>query len=267
MKKFVFLTLFMCMMLSACAAPAPEGAIEATLEPAKTSAPVRSGDPELAPEPVSFERLPLVRREQTYGGGNALIYPAVDSEAYDSLNAAIFRKILVGLGAMEEPVYTYFSVKCNEDGILSLLVGYYDMDTRELYLQLPMTFDVATSKEIALEDCFDARSDRWRSILPDVVSAQAQSIGMTLLCDPLPVEDGQLYYLTSRSIVLLYRPYEITTYLSGWPEFSVSYDQMSACYDGEAAVMRLVSAEASGMVAEGSDIAAQEALEAAGDAP
>ncbi|HWQ58274.1 MAG TPA: DUF3298 domain-containing protein, partial [Clostridia bacterium] len=138
--------------------------------------------------------------------------------------------------------YTYFNIKCNQDGILSILVSYYDMQTRELYLKLPMTFDVATAQEILFEDCFDPENDAWRSVIPDFVTRQAKLLNMTLLSDIMPIEDGQLFYLTGRTLVVLYRPYEITTYLAGWPEFSISLDQLSPYFSGGAAVARLLAA-------------------------
>ncbi len=243
MKKWILLALVPALalmpVLCACAAKAPLAA-GATLEPAPTPTP--------APETtqaaggaleISFERLPLVRREQTYGSGNALIYPAVDAEEFDALNAAILKRILAGLNRMTAPVYTYFNIKCNEDGILSILVSYYDMETRELYLKLPMTFDAATGKEITLAECFRAEDDAWRSVIPDIVTDQANSTGMVLLSDILPIGDEQLFYLTGSSLVILYRPYEITTCLSGWPEFGIGYDRLSAYFSEDAAIARL----------------------------
>lgn len=240
MKKLIAIALVTAFILSACASSGSGNPAGATLEPA--SSPTPGSTDAVAPTSgeTNYERLDLVRREQTYGGGNVLIYPAVEADGYDALNAAIYKKILTGLGEMDAPVYTYFNIKCNQDGILSILVNYYDTQTRELYLKLPMTFDVATGNEILIQDCFDAADDRWRSVLPDIVTNQAESIDMTLLSNILPIADGQLFYLTGRSLVLLYRPYEITTFLSGWPEFSIGFNQISSYMDENAAAMRLI---------------------------
>ncbi|HOG00012.1 MAG: hypothetical protein BWY35_01074 [Firmicutes bacterium ADurb.Bin248] len=241
MKRLVVFALMLAILLAGCASSAT-GDAGATLEPAGTGAPEPTRDPGAAGEAQNFARLNLVRREQTYGGGNALIYPAVDSAEYDALNAAIFKKIVAGLGELDAPAYTYFNIKCNQDGILSLLVGYYDMDTRALCLKLPMTFDVATAKEIPLENCFSVDDDAWRSVIPDLVRQQAELIDMTLLSDVMPIGDGQLYYLTGRTLVVLYRPYEITTNLAGWPEFSFQLDQLSPYLSRTAAIARLSAA-------------------------
>lgn len=238
MKKLISVALILMFILAGCASSAP-GAAGATLEPAGIDTPEPTQDAGAAGEAQSFERLDLVRREQTYGGSNALIYPAVDSAQYDALNAAIFKKIVAGLGELDAPAYTYFNIKCNQDGLLSMLVSYYDMDTCELCLKLPMTFDVATAKEIPLESCFVSDDDAWRSVIPDLVARQAAVINMTLLSDVMPIGDGQLYYLTGRTLVILYRPYEITTNLAGWPEFSLPLNQLSPYFSRSAAVSRL----------------------------
>lgn len=243
MKKLIALALMAALLFSACASKNTDHQAGVSPEPTALPTPQSTGGDEALSDTETYKRLDLVRREQTYGDGNALIYPAVDSGDYDALNTAIYDKIIEGLNEMSEPVYTYFSIKCNQNGILSILVSYYDMDTRELYLKLPMTFDAATGGEISIQDCFAAGDDQWRSVLPDLVTSQAESADMTLLSDVLPIADGQLFYLTGRSLVLLYRPYEITTYLSGWPEFSIGYDRISAYFDENAAIMRLVHAD------------------------
>lgn len=240
MRKLMAAALAALLLLTGCASGANGGA---TLAPAGSPTPEATRAPGATAEALGFLRLPLVRREETYGG-NALIYPAVETEGYDVLNAAVYRKLLAGLAQMSAPVYTYFNVKCNEGGVLSLLFSYYDLQTSELYLKLPVTLDVATGGEIALENCFDPENEAWRSVVPDVIRRQAESIGMLLLSDVLPMENGQLFYLTSHSVVILYRPYEITTYLGGWPEFSVSYETLLPHFDEHAAVMRLMKASA-----------------------
>lgn len=250
MKKWIAIALLIAFMLSACASPNAGSPAGATLEPASSPTPENT-DAFIPVTGTTYERLNLVRREHTYGEGNALIYPAVDSDGYDTLNAAIYKKILTGLSEMTAPVYTYFNIKCNQDGILSILVSYYDMETRELYIKLPMTFDVATGNEILIQDCFGSVDDRWRSVLPDIVTNQMESIDMTLLSDVLPIADGQLFYLTGRSLVLLYRPYEITTFLSGWPEFSIGYDLISSYIDENAAAARLIHVNETAADAEG----------------
>lgn len=238
MKKIAVAALAALLLLTACAAP---GAIPAATVEQQTPAPEETRAPQTTADVQSLARLPLVRHEKTYGEENALIYPAVDAEGYSALNDAILNKITAALGRIDAPVYTYFNVKCNEGGILSLLVSYFDMATRELCLELPMTFDVLTGEELAIEDCFDPENESWRSIIPDAVRAQAKSAGMVLLSDILPIEDGQFFYLTGRSLVILYRPYEITTYSAGWPEFAVGYDVLSACFGEGAAVNRLLA--------------------------
>lgn len=244
MKKITMLIncIIVLLMLCACgAAPVQQQEPEATETPAPTPEATRPPDAD-----GSYDRFPLVRIEETYGSGNALIYPAVDSDEYAGINTAIYKRIIAGIGTLDKAVYTYFNIICNQDGILSIVVSFYDMQTSELYLKIPMTFDAATGREIALEELFDPAADGWRSVIPDEVTRQAAGRAITLLTDIMPIGDGQLYYLTSKSVVIMYRPYEISLYSAGWPEFSISYDKLSKYMDKDSAAMRLLNDEAEG---------------------
>lgn len=244
MKKTVLAilcTALVCLLCACSTAAVQQTEPEAVQTPAPTPEATRPPDAD-----GGYARFPLVRMEETYGSGSALIYPAVDSAEYASINTAIYKKIVAGIGTLDKAVYTYFNIMCNQNGILSLVVNVYDMQTSELYLKIPMTFDAATGRELALEELFDPAQEGWRSVIPDEVTRQAAGRALTLLSDIMPVCDGQLYYLTSRSVVIMYRPYEISTYSAGWPEFSVSYEKLEKYMDGGSAAMRLISGEAEG---------------------
>lgn len=74
-------------------------------------------------------------------------------------------------------------------------------------------------RECALGDFFTSSDTGWRSLLPDLVTQSALEQGMTLLCAVPPVSASHPFYIQDGNIVLLYRPYEITTYEAGSPQF------------------------------------------------
>jgi hypothetical protein len=58
-------------------------------------------------------------------------------------------------------------------------------------------------------------------VLPDIITEIADERGMTLLCEVPPISDDQPFYIDKEDIVLVYRPYEITTYDAGEPCFEL----------------------------------------------
>lgn len=240
MKKPALAAVVILMLAFDGCAPSTVQSGEALLEstPAET---YTVSTPTPAPaEQASYDRIELVRLEENSGDGNLLIYPAAESQDYSELNALIYDKARSGFDELQSDAYTFFSVKCNTGGILSLLFGYYDMNTGELLMKKPYTVDINTLGEITLEQLFDPSDDRWRALMPDIVSEQAESRGLVLLSDILPIEDGRLFYVTETAVTVIYRPYEIATYSAGWPEFSIRFDKLKTYAAGDGYVERLL---------------------------
>lgn len=103
--------------------------------------------------------------------------------------------------------------------LFSCVVEVIDTDGGAGGTLVPLTIDLHTGQSCKLSDFFVKSDTSWKGLLPDLVTAQAQRKNLTLLCEVPPVGEDQPFYIKDGKIVLLYRPYEITTYEAGTPQF------------------------------------------------
>ena len=239
MKRFAAFAIILALIIAlppACSAKQQQG--EVVLEPTPLISPTPA--PTAGPtDAISYERLPLIR-EEAYIDGNVMIYPIVDGAGHARLNGAIYAAVLAGFEEAGEEAYTFFSVKCNQDGLLSLYVSYYGMESGALLLRKALNFDINAAREIAIEELFNKTNDRWRSIMPDLITEQAESRGIVLLSDILPIADGQMFYISQSTLTIVYRPYEISTFSAGWPEFGVPLEDFKLFFEPNGFARRLL---------------------------
>lgn len=152
-----------------------------------------------------------------------------DFEIADWLQKALTEKVNAELDTVEGEKWvliTYY-ISHQSETLLSLLI---QLEIEDAYLPkvIPLTFDMQEKRECKLEDFFqsDEVDDTWRRILPDIVTEQADQQGITLLSELPPTTDAQQFYIEEGTIVLLYRPYEITTYQVGIPQFALPMDRI-----------------------------------------
>ena len=234
-----------------CACSAPSEPVGTTADGMEDGATAPSMQPEamLAAE-ESLEPLSYMRAEQEYGDSGFISYPYLMDPEYDAMNLAIQSAIRSTLDALNRATYTHCEIMCNLCGLFSVRIAVYDLGSNELLAIVPMTFRAADCAQLTLGDLFDPENERWRGLIPDIVMLQAEKDGLTLLCDVMPAADDQGYYLTADALVLVYRPYEITTYSAGWPEFSIPLNQLAEFFQPGSAPMRLISDGTSGMLEE-----------------
>ena len=234
-----------------CACSAPSEPVGTTADGMEDGATAPSMQPEamLAAE-ESLEPLSYMRAEQEYGDSGFISYPYLMDPEYDAMNLAIQSAIRSTLDALNRATYTHCEIMCNLCGLFSVRIAVYDLGSNELLAIVPMTFRAADCAQLTLGDLFDPENERWRGLIPDIVMLQAEKDGLTLLCDVMPAADDQGYYLTADALVLVYRPYEITTYSAGWPEFSIPLNQLTEFFLPDSAPMRLISDGTSGMLEE-----------------
>ncbi|OQB24704.1 MAG: hypothetical protein BWY11_00926 [Firmicutes bacterium ADurb.Bin182] len=242
MKKLLYI-LVLSLMLYGCAAQPIELA-EIESDEAETLIQNLSASPSPAVSetiygPLSIE--PQVIPDEK----SRIIVPEVSGcSEEDQINEAIELQIKECVKKIDEPVWSEYSIKINSSGILSVLVQLFSLkDNRQLAI-LPLTFDSATGDACKLSGFFDAKDERWRYVLPDIVEAQAKRRGITLLSDLLPVKDEQSYYLYDDSgesmLVLIFNPYEITTYAAGTPQFFIPLSDIEHLLGGNSALLRLL---------------------------
>ena len=112
-----------------------------------------------------------------------------------------------------------------------------------------------------LADLFAPDNERWRGLIPDIVTLQAEKQGMTLLADVMPAADDRLFYLTADSLVILYRPYEIATYSAGWPEFMIPLGQLSGMLAPEGPLAAMLGESGQEEAVESETITEKESVE------
>jgi len=98
----------------------------------------------------------------------------------------------------------------------------------------PITVERATGRILRLSDLLSAEDRGWRGLMADLVAEAADRGELPLLNEVPPVRDDQLFYLIGEGqIVLLYRPYEITTYQAGYPCFVLPMESLAGYLSAE----------------------------------
>ncbi|MDR1620627.1 MAG: RsiV family protein [Clostridiales bacterium] len=128
----------------------------------------------------------------------------------------------LGLENSEYPVEVKITYLSGE--LLSSIVevsrnGYMDITT--------YTAELPTGRKCVISDFFSSSDMEWRGLIPDLVTDDAINRGMTLLGPVPPINDGQQFFIQDDTIVLLYRPYEVTTYEAGVPCFALDLNRLS----------------------------------------
>lgn len=196
-------------------------------------------------EKIAEEKLTITRGSSEYKQ-HILIYPFVLAEVdsgdnpNDKLNTLIYDSLTKALNAYSEAQISKYRVKCNTAGVLSVMMEVSDLRYSETSFLLPLTYDTHTNAELKVSDLFDLENERWRSLIPDIITVQAEGRKLVLLNEVMPIADDQLFYLTETAIVFVYRPYEICTYTIAWPEFSIPIHQLADFFTDESPLHRLL---------------------------
>lgn len=230
MKRFVLLAVAMLAAVSACACAS--FAAPARIVPAEEEAVLPYDEAEAAPAPVhndGFASLPIIRGVQSCGDGY-IVYPKVLYCAHaQEINDSILEITAGRAEQVSASIFTKYRIEYNRSGIFSLRMELYDLygDGSERLENIYMTYDMETGRLCAINDLFDRADERWRGVMPDIVTAQAAAKGITLLCDVMPIADGQQFFITKDEVVLVYELYEIATWSAGEPEFTIPIAQLS----------------------------------------
>lgn len=173
--------------------------------------------------------LTIIRAVESCGEGY-IVYPKVlYCEHGEEINQAICDITAQRAESVCTAIFTQYRIEYNRNGLFSLRMELYDLygDGNELLKTLFFTFDVSTGQLCGVGDLLDQDDTRWRGIMPDIVMAQAEAQGITLLSDVMPIGDDQKFYITQDELVLAYELYEIATWSAGAPEFAIPISQLS----------------------------------------
>lgn len=217
-------------LLCCCACSAPS-TVSITLDELDQEE-ILLNDAQTAPTPGPDDGvapLSIIRAVESCGEGY-IVYPKVLYCAHgDAINQSICEITAQRAESVCTAIFTQYRIEYNRNGLFSLRMELYDLygDGNELLKTLFFTFDVSTGELCSIGDLLDPTDTRWRGIMPDIVMAQAEARGITLLSDVMPIGDDQKFYITQDELVLAYELYEIATWSAGAPEFAIPISQLS----------------------------------------
>jgi len=196
--------------------------------------------PEEHPTFIAWRKPLFVDRHARDFNGGYITYPYVKGGAEAQINMSIFSTVKMYVESISQPLYADFDVMTNGDGFLSCRMYLLDFDTYEPVDILTLNYDVETGAPCTLPSNFVSANNQWRRVIPDMLSAQSQSMGITLLSDIMPVEDNRPFYIKDGKIVFVYRLYEIATYNAGAPEFAIPLTDLSNYLAEDAPIRRFM---------------------------
>lgn len=173
--------------------------------------------------------LTIIRAVESCGDGY-IVYPKVLYCAHgEDINRSICELTAQRAASVSTAIFTQYRIEYNRNGLFSLRMELYDLygDGNELLKTLFFTYDVSNGQLCSVGDLLDATDTRWRGIMPDIVMAQAEAQGITLLSDVMPIWDDQAFYITQDELVLAYELFEIATWSAGAPEFAIPITQLA----------------------------------------
>ena len=201
----------------------------------------------------------IIRAVESCGDGY-IVYPKVLYCAHgEDINRSICELTAQRAASVSTAIFTQYRIEYNRNGLFSLRMELYDLygDGNELLKTLFFTYDVSNGQLCSVGDLLDATDTRWRGIMPDIVMAQAEARGITLLSDVMPIGDDQKFYITQDELVLAYELFEIATWSAGAPEFAIPITQLADFIPSDSPLKKVeqdiqaASQEESGATSEG----------------
>lgn len=215
--------------------------------------------------------LTIIRAVESCGDGY-IVYPKVLYCAHgEDINRSICELTAQRAASVSTAIFTQYRIEYNRNGLFSLRMELYDLygDGNELLKTLFFTYDVSNGQLCSVGDLLDATDTRWRGIMPDIVMAQAEARGITLLSDVMPIGDDQAFYITQDELVLAYELFEIATWSAGAPEFAIPITQLADFIPSDSPLKKVeqdieaTSQEESGATSEGASWEEAPAMEEA----
>lgn len=243
MKRVALLALALLAALSAFACASESAPIRIETEAGEQALATVAAAPS-APQGDGLAPLSIVRGVQSFGEGY-IVYPKVLYCAYaQQINDSMLALAADRAQQVSAAIFTKYRIEYNRNSLFSLRMEFYDLYEGEESARLEtiyMTYDVQTGQLCALRDLFDQEDERWRGVMPDIITAQAEARGITLLCDVMPITDGQQFFLTEGEVVLVYQLYEIATYAAGEPEFALPISQLGEFIPEDSPLARAIA--------------------------
>lgn len=133
-----------------------------------------------------------------------------------------------------------YSVDFDRDGLLCITLlysGYRPPMAHPMHVQRSLTFDLATGKELQLNDLFADAS--YLDLLTAYVAEAVDREGIPLLRPLGRLQPNQDFRLTPAGIAIYFQLYDLAPYAWGFPEFLIPYEAVSGLLDARYAARLL----------------------------
>ena len=248
MKRVALLAIAMAASFLLCACATPNAPVKIETGSAEFTEFIL--DQQVMPSPPlqedGYAPLSIVRGVQSYGDGY-IVYPKVLYCTYaEDINASMLGATAKRAEQVSGSVFTKYRIEYNRNGLFSLRMDLYNLygDANECLETIYMTYNVATGAMCTINDLFDGDDERWRGVMPDIITAQAQAKGITLLCDVMPITNSQRFFIAEDEVVLVYELYEIATWSAGEPEFTIPISQLAEFIPEDSPLAKVALADA-----------------------
>jgi hypothetical protein len=130
-----------------------------------------------------------------------------------------------------------FSASLKNNLLIISMSGYdyYAGAAHGMPLQNYYFADITTGKFYELEDLFKKGSD-YKTPINEIISEKIKediASGESMFFEEMftGISDAQYFYLTEDGITIYFYPYDIAAYAAGFPEFTVTFDQLEEVLD------------------------------------
>lgn len=185
-----------------------------------------------------------IRREVYECDKGVILYPFVygGSDESEAINEAVLHDILTAAADIPHRIFTEYRIQYNKDGIYSILVYLQEIRGSANIAVVPLNFDAKTGKKYVIADCFSRTDDGWRAALAGKVTQGAEDRGLTLISDVAPVGDDRGFYVSTKGLTMVYRPYEIVVNKGRTWEFTVPISELGIFLSSDSLLSRMEGA-------------------------
>jgi hypothetical protein len=130
-----------------------------------------------------------------------------------------------------------FSASLRNNLLIISMSGYdyYAGAAHGMPLQNYYFVDITTGKFYELKDLFKKGSD-YKTPINEIISEKMKediATGNSMFFEEMfnGISDAQYFYLTEDGVTIYFYPYDIAAYAAGFPEFTVTFDQLKEVID------------------------------------
>ena len=177
---------------------------------------VKTGKHQLSPNWIVY--FPVISGIQ-----NRSFALTINSEVAQQIHTLIKQQTGEQYANVQE-LYSWFALKTNELGVLSLTINnytYFRSAAHGLTVIKSLTFDTERGQKYTLSQLFKPGSN-YVDRISAIIKAQIEARDIPTLEPFTKIKPDQDFYIADKSLVVYFQAYEITPYVVGLPMFPIS---------------------------------------------